>query len=107
MKVRVWTSPQADEQAIEAATWWRVNRPASPGLFRAELARGLQLLAEAPDVGRRYPHPDIPGLRRLLLSDTRYHVYYVHEADRGEVVVLAIRSAVRGRGPRLVRRNTI
>ena len=34
-----------------------------------------------------------------LLPATRYHVYYVHELDRGQCIVLAVWSAVRGRGP--------
>jgi len=46
---------------------------------------------------------EIPGVRRILLSQSRYHVYYVHDEKRGEVLVLAIWSAVRGRGPRVRR----
>lgn len=101
MKVRVRTTPQAEAQAEVAAAWWRRNRPAAATLFADELSGALDLLADAPDIGRRYRRVGIPGLRRVLLPVTRYHVYYVHEIDAGECVVLAVWSAVRGRGPRL------
>ena len=68
-------------------------------LFVEELSGALDLLTRAPDVGRRYLHAGIPGLRRLLLPATRYHVYYVHEGD--VCVVLAVWSALRGRPPQL------
>ena len=99
MRVRVWTTPQADQQAIAATDWWRANRPASPDLFARELSGAVGLLADAPDIGRPYRDSSAPGLRRLLLPITRYHVYYVHDTENGAVVVLAIWSAVRGRGP--------
>jgi plasmid stabilization system protein ParE len=103
LKPEVRTTPEADRQILGASTWWRVNRPASPDLFDAELDRAFTLLAEAPDIGRRYRMREIPGVRRILLSQSRYHVYYVHDEKRGEVLVLAIWSAVRGRGPRVRR----
>jgi plasmid stabilization system protein ParE len=74
-----------------------------PAGVAGSLVGALELLAEAPAIGRRHSHPDIPGLRRLLLPGTRYHIYYVHEAERDAMVILAIWSAVRGRGPALVR----
>jgi plasmid stabilization system protein ParE len=101
VKARVRTQPEADEQARAIADWWRVNRPASPSLFTDELAAAFVLLSGAPAAGRRYPARSIPGLRRMMLPSTRYHVYYVHDPERGEVNVLAIWSAVRGRGPLL------
>lgn len=103
MTAAVRTTPQADASIIEAAAWWRANRAAAPDLFEQELSGAVALLAGAPDVGRRYRHRGIPGLRRLLLPRVRYHVYYVHHPERGEVVVLVVWSAVRGRGPRISR----
>ena len=103
MQVPVRTTPQAEVQAEEAAAWWRVNRPAAPTLFADELAGALDLLGGAPDLGRRYRRVRIPGLRRLLLPVTLYHVYYVHDVRAAECVVLAVWSALRGRLPRLRR----
>jgi plasmid stabilization system protein ParE len=101
---RVRTSPEADAQAHEADAWWRANRPAAGDRFSEELAGCLALLAEAPATGRRYARRRLPGLRRILLRETRYHAYYLHDEATDEVVVIAIWSAVRGRGPRLNRR---
>lgn len=99
MTARVSITPEAEEQAEQAAEWWEGNRPAAPMLFVEEFSGALDLLTSAPDVGRRYLHVGIPGLRRLLLPATRYHVYYVHEG--GVCLVLAVWSALRGRPPRL------
>jgi plasmid stabilization system protein ParE len=94
-------TPETEAQVEQAAAWWRENRPAAPDLFSQELAGAFDLLARAPQVGRRYLRRSIPGLRRLLLPSTRYHVYYVHAAGSDTCVILAVWSAVRGRGPRL------
>jgi plasmid stabilization system protein ParE len=103
VKARVWTAPQADAQAHEAREWWKQNRPAAPDLFARELAHALALLADTPDIGLRYRPARIPGLRRLFLPATRYHLYYVHDTAKSEVMVLAIWSATRGRRPPLRR----
>ena len=103
MKARVGTAPQAEAQARSAQEWWKRNRPAAPDLFTQELNRALELLGDAPDIGARYRQAGITGLRRLILPATRHHVYYVHDAEKAEVLVLAIWSAVRGRRPPLRR----
>lgn len=103
MKAAIRTTPESDAQTLAAAEWWRANRPKAPGLFEREFSDGLTLLATAPDIGRRYRRRGIPSLRRLLLPRTRYHVYCVHDRARAEVLVLAVWSALRGRGPRLGR----
>ena len=103
MKASVRTQPEADEQARAIEDWWRVNRPAAPNLFTHELAAAFALLSGAPLAGRRYSARSIPGLRRVMLPSSRYHVYYVYDGEHGEVNVLAIWSAVRGKGPPLRR----
>jgi plasmid stabilization system protein ParE len=64
-----------------------------------EFASAVALLSDIPDIGRRYRRASVPGLRRWLLSRSRYHVYYVHDEVAGEVVVLAVWSALRRRPP--------
>ncbi len=54
-----------------------------------------------PSVGRVASHPEVKGLRRILLRAARYHVYYVTDADT--VFVVALWSAVKGTGPDLGR----
>ncbi|WP_075306426.1 type II toxin-antitoxin system RelE/ParE family toxin [Hyalangium minutum] len=103
MKAHVVVQPEADEQALVIDSWWRENRLAAPDLFANELTAALGLLADAPGVGRRYSAQGLPGLRRLMLPASRYHVYYVHDPEAGIVHVIAIWSAVRGKGPSLRR----
>ncbi len=99
MKTRIIVGPQASEQILQIDTWWREYRPVARTLFTDELRVAFALLEEAPEVGRRYRSRRVPGVRRLLLRGSRYHIYYVFERD--QIGVLAVWSAVRGRGPAL------
>lgn len=99
MTIRIVVTPEASDQARSIEAWWRKERTAAPNLFSEELASAIALLAGAPQAGRRYPHPTVASVRRILLRSTRYHVYYrIHQDD---VVILALWSAVRGSGPEL------
>lgn len=98
MKLEI--APRALREAERSARWWRENRPAARMLFDEELRRALDQIRAAPQLGSAYEV--MPGRehRRLLMPETRYHVYYrVVGSER--VRVVAIWSAVRGRGPRL------
>lgn len=97
--MRIRFSPQALAQAEAAQGWWKRNRRLAPHLFEDELERGLKLLHVAPLAGPPYQHRRREGVRRLLLQETRYHLYY--EIGIEGLVVLAVWSAVRGRPPRL------
>src|SRR5262245_9982576 len=99
MPVRI--TPEADRQIAAIHAWWIENRPAAPDLFAEELAAGLDLLARMPQAGRRQRHGVVPGLRRLLLRSSRYHVYYAPVEDAW--FVLAVWNAHRGSGPDLLR----
>jgi plasmid stabilization system protein ParE len=96
----VITTPEADAQIRAIDTWWRTNRPAAPDLLAEELANCFVLLEQVPKIGKPYSRqPSVPGLRRVLLRATRYHVYYVPRADA--VAVLAIWHSQRGQLPPL------
>lgn len=99
MSIHVTFSRRAAAHARAASAWWRENRGAAPDLFDHELESAIASLAVTPDIGA--PYQPRPGLRRVLLQRTRYHLYYRHDEDSGEVVVLAVWSALRGRAPRL------
>ena len=99
MSLPVRTTPEADAQIRDVDDWWRTNRPSSPNLFFEELIESFDIIGDAPHVGRLYRLSPVPGMRRVLLKRTRYHVYYVPRAD--EVRVLAIWHAQRGVGPPL------
>jgi hypothetical protein len=94
--------PAAEAQIREIDAWWRENRPAAPQLFAQERAATVAILESWPLIGRRRRHPGVPALRRVLLRATRYHLYYV-PIDAERLYVLAVWSAVRGRGPFLQR----
>ncbi len=95
MKVELSEEAQAQVQRIDV--WWRKNRQAAPDLFASELDQALRALEDAPALGVRYEPR--PGVRRLLLKRTHYHLYFVEQTDR--VYVAAVWSAYRGRGPKL------
>jgi len=95
----VRTTPEADAQIRDIDNWWRRNRLAAPDLFLHELTASFEILGDAPQIGRLYRHAPVPGVRRLVLKGTRYHVYYVPGTD--EVRVLAVWHAQRGIGPPL------
>lgn len=99
MNLPVRTTPDADAQIREVDIWWRRNRTASPNLFADELAASFDIMGHAPNIGRLYRRSPVQGTRRLLLSGTRYHVYYVPQAD--DIRVIAVWHAQRGVGPPL------
>ena len=51
MRARIRTTPQAEAQALAAATWWRTNRLAAPDLFTDELAGALDSSRVPPRSG--------------------------------------------------------
>jgi toxin ParE1/3/4 len=90
---------RAIREIEEIDAWWRHNRPASPNLFLSELESMLGAAALMPTLGAAVRGDRAPGLRRVLLRRTKYHVYY---RVRGEVLeVLAVWHAAREAGPRL------
>lgn len=95
----VRTTRTADVQIAAVDGWWRSNREKAPDLFFDELADAFALIEAAPELGRPWTSTEVPGVRRVVMRATRYHVYY--RLDGEDVVVLAVWSAVRGRGPRL------
>lgn len=89
----------ADGQVLQAALWWRANRPKSPGAVREEFARAIQVLAEQPHLGAKARSERVPGARRFYLRRIRYYVYYRILEDAHVVQVLAFWHASRGTQP--------
>jgi len=89
----------AAKQIRREARWWRHNRPKAPRLFREELRRAFQLIAEYPYAGPPAEDVEIAGVRRILLGGTQHYLYYrVNEAE-GRIEVLAVWSTKRGDPP--------
>lgn len=90
---------RATREIEEVDEWWRTNRPSAPGLFLTELERMLSALALMPTLGAPAKRERARDVRRLLLRQTRYHVYFRVRTETLEV--LAVWHAVRGTGPGL------
>jgi len=95
----VRTTRTSDGQIAAVDAWWRANRTKAPDLFLDELADAFALIEAAPELGRPWTDSAVPGVRRIVMRATRYHIYYRIDGD--DIWVLAVWSAVRGRGPRL------
>ncbi|HSM91865.1 MAG TPA: type II toxin-antitoxin system RelE/ParE family toxin [Anaeromyxobacteraceae bacterium] len=95
--MKVELSDEARSAVARIDSWWRANRPSAPDLFLDELAQALVALEDTPGIGARYEPK--PGVRRLLLRRTRYHLYFMEQPDR--VFVVAVWSTSRGGGPQL------
>jgi plasmid stabilization system protein ParE len=87
---RVELSPEALGHAQHIRAWWRENREAAPDLFIDELARTLQKLERFPHLGSPYLRAEIEGMRRILLPQSRYHLYYTVVEETETVRVHAI-----------------
>ena len=88
---------RAAREISDAAEWWRANRPAAAGLLPVELERAFQLLGARPEIGARATNSRLAGVRRVLLSRIRYHLYY---RVRGYVIeILALWHVSRRTGP--------
>jgi len=94
---RVEIAPRAERQLDAIDRWWRENRTGAPGLLLEEFGAAVELIAAMPLAGRRYPRAPVPGVRRVLMRATRYHVYYI--VKESSILIVALWSAVRGSGP--------
>jgi hypothetical protein len=99
--MKIFFTPEAEEQAEFCDTWWRENRPATAGLFARELAEAKALVMRVPDIGSLYTVLDGQPVRRVLLKKTDNHVYYVFDPDRGCITVHSVWGARKERGPKL------
>jgi plasmid stabilization system protein ParE len=98
--VKLELAPRAVRDAERHARWWRENRPAARFLFDDELRAALEQIRTSPELGVAYHAMQGREHRRVLLTKTRYHVYY-RLVTAHRVRVVAIWGAVRRRGPAL------
>lgn len=101
MPLRVRPTPLAAKQIRRESRWWRRNRPFAPALFRDEVRRAFELVAEHPEIGAVPEDTEVAGVRRVLLAATRHYLYYLVNETDGTIDVLAIWSTSRGEGPGL------
>jgi plasmid stabilization system protein ParE len=99
--VKIEIGKRARLQVERASRWWEENRPLAPSLFEEEFEAALRQLVSMPRSGILYPTAKRPGLRRLLLSKTEYHLYFALERNEAVIVIHSVWGARRARGPRL------
>lgn len=86
----------ASQAIIEAAEWWKANRPKAPDAFAIELDRAFQLLSSQPLIGSRARNVKLAGVRRLHLPRVHYHLYYRVTSNPDAVEILALWHTSRG-----------
>lgn len=80
-------------------TWWQQNRPIAPNLFDDEMTLAVEQMRTSPTVGVVYPSSFGRTVRRVLMPETKNHLYYT--VRENGIVVLSAWGAPRGRGPKL------
>jgi hypothetical protein len=73
--VKVEISKRARRDAERLDVWWREHRDARE-LFAREFQDAIRFLGTVENPGTPYPTVRRPGLRRLLLTKTKRHVYF-------------------------------
>jgi hypothetical protein len=101
MTHRVLLTQEAEGQFLVAHNWWLQNRPASPNLLVDEFEELVSLLKILPEAGHLFRRATIPGVRRVLLRESDYWLYYVPDRPHSVVFLLAVWSAHRGSDPPL------
>lgn len=94
--MRVELTPDAREQVLEAARWWRANRD-SAELFETELTTALDLLAFEPPLAQVVGTIEGKEVRKVRLPRTAYTLYFTIDDD--VVTVHALWHGARGSDP--------
>ena len=98
---RILITATAEEHVHTIQSWWTTERTAAPELFLRELGEALERLASFPFSGAAYDVDQLPGVRRVILRRSGYHVYYTINDEAGEILIRAVWHAARGSGPDL------
>jgi plasmid stabilization system protein ParE len=99
--VKLRVGKRAQQQANKIEAWWVENRADAPSLFIDELEETFRYICKVSAAGVGWPTPRRPNLRRVLMSRTKNHVYFVIDDATATVHVHAIWGAPKGRTPKL------
>ena len=88
-------------RGIRDEDWWIANRPTASDLFRREIDAIVRLLERSPMLGMTYIESSAPGVRRILIGRSRYHVYWEVDLPARIVTITAVWHSGRGSGPPL------
>ena len=81
---------RAAREIRAASAWWDENRPAAPDAFRDAIDKSFELIRTQPTIGTVATNVKLPGVRRILLSKIRYHLYYRLKDKPKAVEVVAL-----------------
>jgi toxin ParE1/3/4 len=93
MPALVIVLPRARLMLLEAARWWKSNRPEAPGMLDDEVEQALRRIAEQPRCGVVVRGRDV---RRVVLRETGYLLFYRVRPRAGRIEVLSLRHGRRG-----------
>ncbi len=99
MNIKIEIQPEAQEQLAALDQWWRSHRSAAPSQVLDELERAIGLLADNPEIGRKYADGGLSNIRYLRLRRTPYLLYYHYEAGSDVVTIVSAWSGARQRRP--------
>lgn len=100
VQITIVYTPDASAQVIETNLWWVQNK-ASKFAFDDELENALTLLEQNPNLGKYRKHKVYKNLRKLILSEIGYALYYNYDEPNGEILICAVWSGKRKRGPKI------
>lgn len=98
--MRLEVAGRAQREVNRLGRWWLQNREKAPSLFEEELGATYRLILESPTVGQAYTVRRGRQVLRVLMGNTKNHVYYF-QLSPDVLRVVSVWSAVRGRGPNL------
>lgn len=101
MNCTVFIVDQAEQHLHGIDDWMRTTGHGNPNLFFDEFTKAMRLLSVTPEIGPRFTRATVPGIRRLLLRQSRHYVYYLYDRIHAIVYIIAIWSTARGTDPPL------
>lgn len=93
-------TPRAESDTEAKRKWWRENRDKAPYLFDDELDEAVTKIRVDPTtIGAVFASSFPSTVRRVLMPKTKNNVFFA--IIDGEIVILSVWGAPRGRGPKL------
>ena len=99
--MKLLLAERAQRQIAKIEEFWFEHRFDAATLFTDELAATFHMLATVRQAGARWPTPQRPALRRILMPRSSNHVYFVVDEASQTIHVLAVWGAKKRRTPKL------